>query len=448
MGSDRAASRSRLRAGLCTSKTCRFQSRAKHSALQYREPVISVQPFFSHVEHLRSVSCPHKQHTDVLAPGVVALGITKAVLCMPFCSAQLSAEEGVTQSGESTEMSPPLSATQPDRPMSRKQKGVLATVKEEEDVPKASTVSYVPFAQKSVGLHLLAVLRKVPGGRSANVEEQVHAMSVLAHRICDDGMVQEDHETGSVIVWFRVPDAGDRAPVFMDAHLDTVWDLPKGEVPEPVIDGNNHIQSPWLDNRIGCALLLHVGAMYFDYALDAKRDLALIFSGNEEHAQIDQPHAAAVIARRNKWAEGAVFDVSPGEDQTPKTAARRIEDDMTQAGPSHASRAAPEIVPKRLMDALLGWGPIIQRHDARPPLAVWTDEPPVTSWQQSAKPPDAVRYPNNVRDYALGGVPSIRYLSVGVAGAMHGANSRAHIGDIEQAAYIMMQWAREMTSAE
>ena len=77
--------------------------------------------------------------------------------------------------------------------MSRKQKGVLATVAEEEDVPKHPTVSFVPFAQKGVGLHLLAVLRKVPGGRSADVSvgslkrQPIAAIVWAVYRLMDTG---------------------------------------------------------------------------------------------------------------------------------------------------------------------------------------------------------------------------------------------------------------------
>ena len=290
------------------------------------------------------------------------------------------------------------------------------------------------FRDTPLGQYLWSALREVSGGQHADVRTQVDEMAALATRVCARGNVVRDHETGSVIVWHRARGPSRERPVFLDAHLDTSFDLPAGRKPAPWFDERGYLHSPWLDNRVGCAILLSVGAKWAQLEQTAQRDLALIFPGYEEQGGRGRPTGAAVIARRYDWAEGAVFDVSEGVEPHGR---RPVAGDMTAWGYSNGML--------RIQTARIGWGPTIQRKGAPWPLVVW-ERPTLRSWQRTDKTMPPGQYPNDIRWYAAAGVSRLRYVAIGVAGDMHSADSWAATADIEQAAEAMLLFAREMTS--
>ncbi len=296
------------------------------------------------------------------------------------------------------------------------------------------------FLDKPLGKLLLQCLQKVPGGYNVNLREQVDAMATLTLAVCPDAEIERFYDTGSVIAWLRGPTRS--APVFLDAHLDTWFDMPAGRVPQPAFDERGYLHSPWLDNRVGCALLLHVGSQWAELRKTAAHDLALIFPGNEEGGYRGKTTGASVIARLYEWAEGAVFDVSDGEEPPPRLVPEPVARDMTPV-----ARVIGFWSFEYIMRARIGWGPIVQRSEAAldKQLVVW-QKPTVASWQQTDKPPIPKDYPNDIRDYAPAGVPRLRYLAIGVAGNMHSADSWMAPYDVEQAAIALMQFAREMIS--
>ncbi len=74
------------------------------------------------------------------------------------------------------------------------------------------------------------------------------------------------------------------------------------------------------------------------------------------------------------------------------------------------------------------------------------ERPTLRSWQWTDKTMPPEQYPNDIKWYARAGVPRLRYVAIGVAGDMHGADSWCAVNDVEQAAEAMLLFAREMTS--